>query len=214
MDQGDRDDVMDDGLRDRMRRLRWRLSGAWGLPTFVLTTIAGTVVISLLPIVGQDTNIVAAFLFCGFANLVVMGIVAPWGGWWLRRRRPQLPRAIAVDRAGTALMTGLVGVLLIVGLAHHGAVVTADDTDARQLQAVRQYLQTQAPAEYVHSVGNENVWKQSDTLYRTCVPGRDPRKNLCVYVDMSGPYPALNVDRDQQPNSVVAGPDNPGRRGG
>ncbi|MCW2957515.1 MAG: hypothetical protein JWP18_318 [Solirubrobacterales bacterium] len=213
MDDGDEDHGTDEGLRDGLRRLRWRLSGAWGLPTFVLATLAGAVIIVRLPLAGQSSNLVGAFLLCGFANLFVLAVLAPGAGWLLRRRRPELPRAVAADRAGTALMVGVLGVLLGVGIAHHGAKVASDDMDRRQLAAVRRYLHDQAPAQYRGNIGRENVWKQSDDLYRTCVPGRDRRKNLCLYVDMSGPYPAINVDPDQQPNSVVAGPDNPGRSG-
>jgi hypothetical protein len=213
MDDGARQPATDDGLRDRLRRLRWRMSGAWGVPTFILATLAGAVIISLRPIAGQSANVVGAFLFCGFANLAVVAVLARPAGWCLRRRHPELPPAVAADRAGTGLMLALLGVLTAIGLAHHGSVVAAGDADRRQLQAVRAYLVRQAPPEYVHNIGNESVWKQSDVLYRTCVPGNDPGKNLCMYVDVSGPAATVRVDPDQQPNSVVAGPDNPGRRG-
>ncbi|MCW3017363.1 MAG: hypothetical protein JWO02_4455 [Solirubrobacterales bacterium] len=213
MDDGAQEPAEDDGLRDRLRRLRWRMSGAWGIPTFLLATLAGTVIINLLPIAGQSSSVVGAFLLCGFANLVVLGAIAPIAGWWLRRLHPELPRAVAADRAGTGLMVGLLGGLVALGVAHHGSVVAAGDADARQLQAVRDYLRRQAPPEYVQNIGNESVWKQSDVLNRTCVPGNDPRKHLCVYADLSGPTPTIRVDPDQQPNSVLAGPDNPGRQG-
>jgi hypothetical protein len=213
MDDGNQQHGTDEGLRDRMRRLRWRLSGAWGLPTFVLATVAGTGGVVLLPLAGQQSNVVGAFLLCGFANLFVLAVLAPGAGWILRRRRPQLPRAVAVDRAGTGLMVALLGVLLAIGITHHGAKVASDAADRRQLAAVRRYLHDQADGQYRANIGHESVWKQSDGLYRTCVPGRDPQKNLCLYVDMAGPYPAISVDPDQQPNSVVAGPDNPGRHG-
>ncbi len=214
MDDGAAEHGTREGPRDRLRRLRWRLSGAWALPTFVLTTAAGTVVVMLLPLAGQRSNAVGAFLLCGFANLFVLAVLAPAAGWMLRRSRPGLPRVVATDRAATGLMVGLLGVLLTIGLVHHGAKVASDDADRRQLAAVRRYLHDQADAQYLANIGRESVWKQSDDLYRTCVPGRDRRKNLCLYVDMSGAYPAITVDPDQQPNSVVAGPDNPGRSGG
>jgi len=157
---------------------------------------------------------VAAFLFCGFANLAILGIVAPGVGWVLRRRRPGLPRAVASDRAGTGLMLGLLAGFLALGLTHHDAVVASGDADTRQLRAARAYMRSTGSPEHVRNIGNESVWKMSDELYRTCVPGDDTRKHLCVYVDLSGPRPLVRRDADQQPNSVVAGPDNPGRRGG
>lgn len=214
MDDGAPSDAQDEGLQDRLRRLRWRLSGAWALPTFGVATVAGAIVIDVLPIVGQSTNFVAAFLFCGFANLLILGVLAPGAGWVLRRRRPALPRAVATDRAGTALMLGLLVGFLALGLAHRDAVLAADDADALQLRAARAFVTRTGEGQYVSNIGNESVWKQSDELYRTCVPGDDPRKHLCVYVDLSGAHPLVRRDADQQPNSVVAGPDNPGRRGG
>lgn len=194
--------------------MRWRLSGAWQAPTFVLVTIAEAVLLNRLPIAGDSNGLVAGFLFAGFANLALLAGAAPLAGAVLRRRHPELPRAIAVDRAGTTLMLSLLALFVGLGIAHHPSIVAAEHSDARALQAARRYLREQAPAEYARHVGSENVWKQAPDLYRTCVPGDDPHRNLCLFVDTSGPAAAVTVDPDQQPNSVVAGPDNPGRRTG
>jgi hypothetical protein len=202
-----------DGLRDHLRRLRWRLSGAWQLPSFVATTLAGTLLVHLLPFAGQRTDLVGAFLLCGFANLVILAAVAPAAGWLLRRRRPALPRAIAVDRAGASLMGGMLAVFALLGVLHHPAVVDADHADGRQLAAARAYLERNAPAEYVHHLARPSVWKQADFLYRTCFAGNDPQRNLCLFVDMTHDPPLVTKDPDQQPNSFIAGRDNPGRRG-
>lgn len=216
MDDGPPDlDTRDehDGLRAAARRVRWRLSGAWQLPTFGLTTLAGAIVIHLLPLAGEQASVPGAFLLAGFANLIVMAILAKPGGWLLRRTRPALPAAIAVDRAGTALMAAVLVLFIVLGVAHRGAVQDARDADARQLVAARAYLTANAPAEYVRHIGSPSVWKQADFLYRTCFAGTDERKNLCLIVDLSRTPPRVTPDPDQQPNSVVAGPDNPGRHG-
>ena len=197
----------------RLTRLRWRLRGAWQWPTFIGLTIAEGVMLHLLPVAGDSADALGAFLLCGFANLGVVALLAPLAGRRLRRRRPQLPRTVASDYAGTALMVALFAVLLAAGLAHRPAVRAAQDTYRLQLGAVRRYLADQAPAEYARNIGHESTWKQAPDLFRTCVPGRDPRRALCLIVDTSGPVPSVVRDPDQQPNSVVAGPDNPGRRG-
>jgi hypothetical protein len=202
-----------DGLRDHARRLRWRLSGAWQLPTFVASTLLGTVLVHLLPFAGQETDLVSAFLLCGFANLIVLAALAPGAGWLLRRRRPALPQAIATDRAGASLMVGVLALFALLGALHHGSVVDAEHSDDRQLAAARAYLQRNAPAEYVHHLDRPSVWKQADFFYRTCFAGNDPRKNLCLFVDLSRDPPLVTEDPDQQPNSFIAGQDNPGRRG-
>lgn len=202
-----------DRLRDHARRLRWRLSGAWQLPTFVVTTLAGTLLVHLLPFAGQRTDVVGAFLLCGFANLVILAALAPAAGWLLRRRRPALPRAIAVDRAGATLMGAMLGAFALLGALHHSAVLDAGRSDGRQLAAARAYLERNAPAEYVHHLERPSVWKQADFLYRTCFAGNDPQRNLCLFVDMTHDPPLVTEDPDQQPNSFIAGGDNPGRRG-
>lgn len=202
-----------DRLRDHARRLRWRLSGAWQLPTFVATTLAGTLLVHLLPFAGQRTDVVGGFLLCGFANLVILAALAPVAGWLLRRRRPDLPRAIAVDRAGATLMGVMLGVFALLGVLHHPAVVDAGRSDGRQLAAAREYVERNAPAEYVRHLERPSVWKQADFLYRTCFAGNDPRRNLCLFIDLSHEPPLVTEDPDQQPNSFIAGRDNPGRRG-
>jgi hypothetical protein len=197
----------------RLIRLRWRLRGAWQWPVFATLTVAEAVMLHLLPIAGDSADALGAFLLCGFANLGVVALLAPLAGRRLQRHRPQLPRSVASDYAGTALMLALFAALLAVGLAHRPAVRAAQDSYRLQLDAVRRYLAHQAPAEYARNIGRESTWKQAPDLYRTCVPGRDPARALCLIVDTSGPNPTVVRDPDQQPNSVVAGPDNPGRRG-
>lgn len=214
MDEAARHQEDRERLGDRVRRARWRLRGAWLLPTFALTTLAGTVLVHLLPIAGTHTGVVGAFLLCGFANLIVIAGLAPGGGWLLRRRRRSLPQAIAVDRAGTALMVTLLAVLALAGGLHHAAVVASSDADARALAAARAYVRAHGPSQYaLRSGGGVSVWKPSDTLYRTCFPGRDPARDLCLYVDVSSDPPRVRRDPDQQPNAVIAGQDNPARHG-
>ncbi len=64
------------------------------------------------------------------------------------------------------------------------------------------------------NIDRADTWKQGPDLYRTCVPGRDPRKHLCLIVTTGQHPPGIAVDSDQQPNARVVGPQNPGRRGG
>jgi hypothetical protein len=197
----------------RLTRLRWRLRGAWQWPTFAVLTVAEAVMLHLLPIAGDSANAVGALLLCGFVNLGIVALLAPVAGRALRRRRPGLPASVAADYAGTALLVAALAVLLGAGIAHHPAVTEARDAYRVQLGAVRRWLAHRAPAEYARNIGRESTWKQAPGLYRTCVPGHDPQRALCLIVDTSGPYPSVMRDPDQQPNSVVAGPDNPGRRG-
>lgn len=195
-------------------RLRWRLRGAWQAPTFVVLTLVEAVLLNRLPISGDSgSHVVGAFLLCGFFNLTIVALLAPLLARMLQgRTRADVPRSVAQDRAATALMCALALGLLSLGIAHRPSVSAANDDYAAQLGAVRQYVAHQAPPQYRAGIGAEEVWKQKDGFYRTCVPGPDPRRSLCLFVETDG-VPTVTLDPDQQSNSRIAGPDNPGRRG-
>ena len=55
-----------DGLQTRLRRLRWRLRGAWLWPTFAVAMVVDAVLLHMLPIAGDGgTGWVPAFLLAG-----------------------------------------------------------------------------------------------------------------------------------------------------
>jgi len=195
-------------------RLRWRLRGATMWPAFATLTVGEAVLLHLRPVAGEGIGVIPAFLLSGFLNLAVVALVAPLGGWVLCRRRPSLPREVAVDRAGTGLLVAVAVALVVLGTVHHDVVVEADRDFEAQAEAVAAYVRAHAPAAYRANLDRADTWKQGPDLFRTCVPGPDPRKALCLIVRTTRQPPVLVVDPDQQPNSRVAGPDNPGRRRG
>lgn len=196
-------------------RLRWRLRGAWQAPAFVAFTIVEAVLLNRLPIAGDaGLDPIGGVLLCGFFNLAIVGFLAPVIARLARRRRASgVPLPVLQDRVGTSLMGALAVALLAVGVGHRAAVQDSAREYAEHLQAVRAYVAHQAPPEFRAGLGAEEVWKQKDGFYRTCVPGPDPRRSLCLYVDTEG-VATVTRDPDMQPNSRIAGPDNPGRRGG
>lgn len=207
---------MEDGDESIWRaRLRWRLRGAWQAPAFVAATLAGAILLNRLPVVGDDgLDLVGGFLLCGFLNLVVVGLAAPLAARLAQHRRPSaLPLPVLQDRVATSLMGTFVVALLAIGIGHRAAVAESQREFTEHLQAVRAYVAHQAPPEFRAGIGAEEVWKQNDGFYRTCVPGPDPRRSLCLYVDTEG-VTTVTRDPDMQSNSRIAGPDNAGRRGG
>jgi hypothetical protein len=196
-----------------LTRLRWRLRGAWQWPVLWATTVAGALVLRWLPFSGDEgSELFAGFLLCGFANLAIVAVLGPAAGALLRRRRPDLPRPVAADRAATTLMLALLALLLAGGIAHRPTVRAADRDANVQLTAARRWFGHNAPARFRPGIGHENVFKAGPGLFRTCIPGPDPDRNLCVFVNTAGPLPTVREDPDERPNSVVAGPDNPGRQ--
>jgi hypothetical protein len=193
-------------------RLRWRLRGAWQWPTFIAMTVIDAVVLAELPFSGEDGSLMGGLLGAGFLNLAIVAVLAPLGGWVLHRRRPQHPRAVAADRAGTALLVALGVAFLAGGIANRSHVTAARGDYAAGLAAARRWFAHNEPAVYVAHGGQESVWHPGGALFRTCLPSAQPGRDVCVYVDTSGPNVTVTRDRDQQPNSVIAGADNPGRQ--
>jgi hypothetical protein len=194
-------------------RLRWRWRGAHVWPAFAAAVVVDGLLLELLPVADDHgPGIVPAVLLAGFLNLFVVAVCAPLAGRWLRGRRPGTPRVVADDQAGTTLLLAGVAVVLALGIAHHPVVRAADRAAAVQAQAARRFVLGQAPHAYAVNVDRLDTWKQGPDLYRTCVPGPDPARSYCVFVNTDQSPPGVTRDPDQRPNATVAGPDNPGRR--
>jgi hypothetical protein len=195
-------------------RLRWRLRGASQWPVFVLALVVDAILLHVLPIAGEGGgSIVGTFLLAGFLNLAVVAVLAPVAGRLLQRRCPALPLVIAQDRAGTGLLVALTLALGGIGLAHHPTVRDARDDFGAQASAARDYISRHGAPQYRRNLDRLNTVKPGPDVYRTCAPGSDPRRWLCVYVFTDRSPPRVELDRDHQPNSRIFGPDNPGRRG-
>ncbi len=190
-----------------LHRLRWRLRGAWAAPAFVLFTLADAVVLHLLPFVGDEpVGLVGTLLIAGFLNLLVVAVLGPLASLGLRRRDPRLPAFAAKDRASLWALA-LVCLLLLAGGMLHRPVVQGEEEDLRaQAIAARRYFLRQAPARFRPGIGEMTTWKAGEDLYRTCIPGPDPERALCVYVETDQSPAGIRLDRSQEPNEVFAGP--------
>ena len=194
-----------------LRRMRWRMRGAWQWPAFIALTIADGLLIHALPLAGDGTGVVAGVILAGFFNLFAVAVLAPIAGLVLRRRRRDLPRVIASDYAGTALLLGVTAVLLALGLAHRPAVQAGERAMAAQEAAVRGYVLSQAPRAYRAGLAEANTWKIEDDLFRTCVPEHGSTRWLCLMVDTSQRPPGVTVDEDHVPNQSFFGARGTGR---
>jgi hypothetical protein len=187
------------GMEDRVwtRRLRWRLRGARLWPLFVVLTVLDGLLLHHNPIAGDSTGVVGGILLAGVFNLIALVLVAPLLSRLLRGSRPV---EIADDRAGTVAILAVTVVLAAIGLAHAGAVDDANRAMAEQLTAARRYFELHAPPEYSVNRGHISTWKQSDTFFRTCIPGPDREHALCVFVDTTGDPPDVRLDPAHVPN--------------
>jgi hypothetical protein len=187
-------------------RLRWRVRGAWMWPAFVAFTVADGLLLHARPIAGDNTGVPAGMLLGAFFNLLAVAVGAPLLGRLLRRSRPEVPRFVAADYAGTALIVAVCAALLAGGLIHHPAVRERQRDFRAQARAARAYVLAHAGAAYRNNLPRGNTLRVDSDLYRTCVPGPDPRRALCLYVDTSVTPPRVRRDTSREPNASFARP--------
>jgi hypothetical protein len=183
-----------------LKRLRWRLRGAWLWPTFVVATVLEAVLLHWLPVQGDATGWVAALLAAGCLNLIAVVVVGGVGGIWLRRRRSDLPKVVADDYAGTvALAIAAVG-FVTAGVLHRPTVDHRREAFSEQSLAVRSWVAIHGDAYARAHVARANSVLLDDDLYRTCVPEPDPKRSLCLVVDTTTSPPSIRRDRNREPN--------------
>jgi len=188
--------------RASLTRLRWRLRGAWMWPAFAALTVVDGVLLHELPIASDGIALVPALLLSGFLNLFVVAVAAPLSGRLVRRRRADLPKVVAADYAGAALLGAVTVALLVGGLLHRPAVERADRDLRLQAGAARDFMLTNAPPAVRARLGHADTIRLSDRFYRTCVPEGRPRRAFCVFVRTTQDPPVVREDHDRSPNAA------------
>ena len=187
--------------RQALRRLRWRMRGAWQWPAFFALTLADAAVLALLPFYDDGPGYVGGLLLGGFFNLVAVAVLAPLGGRVLRRRRPDLPRTVASNYAGTALLVAVFAGLVVAGLAHRPAAKADSRERAAVLGSVHAYVLSQRP-DLRARLGTIDVMEVEAGLYRACVPQRAADRWLCLFVTTDQSPPGVTRDHDEHSNET------------
>lgn len=184
-------------------RLRWRMRGAWLWPTVLLLVAVEIVLLLRLPPYGTSGpgNAGSAFLLAGFANLFLIAAIAPLLGRRLRRRRPDLPQVVAADYAGTSLVCLLAAGILVAGVAHRPAIAGVEEDRRAMFAAVHSYVSSSEPG-YQNRLVRADAVRLEDEMYRTCVPGTDPKRWLCLFVRTEGRPASVTLDKDRVGNSA------------
>jgi hypothetical protein len=188
-------------------RLRWRWRGALQWPVFCVLTVLDALLLGELPIAGDGgTDFVPALLVAFFFNLLAVAVVAPLVGYRLRRRRPDLPKVVADDYAGTVLVFVVTLGLLAGGLAHRSDVRDAEHDFVVQQAAARRFIARQAPPEFRPRAAESDTLKLGDDYFRTCAPGPDPKRWFCVFVETDVAPPGITVDTNRISNATLSRP--------
>jgi hypothetical protein len=182
--------------------MRWRMRGAWQWPAFCGLTLADGAVLALLPFYSDGPGgFVPAVLVAGFFNLVAVAVLAPLAGRLLRRRRPDLPRMVASNYAGTTLVVAIFVALVVGGIAHRPASEAEQQDRAAVIGSVHAFVSTQRP-QLQRQLGATDVMRLEDRLYRACVPERRPGRWLCLFVTTAQSPPGVTLDHDEHSNET------------
>lgn len=187
--------------RGGLRRLRWRLRGALLWPLFVLVTLLEMPLLHWLPLAGRRTGLLAALLLAGSLNLIAVALLGGLGGRAIRRRRPDLPKVVADDHAGTAALASVAVAFVAVGLVHRPEIGDERAAFGAQALAVHRWVEAHGDAFARAHVDAATTLRVDAGLYRTCVPGRDPRRWLCLVVDTSSSPPVVRRDPNHESNA-------------
>ena len=196
---------VDERRRDRLRRARWRLRGALLWPTFAAATLVDAAIMHWLPIAGEGTHWVPALLLAGCLNVAAVALLGGLGGLALRHLCPSLPKVVADDRAGTAVLGLLAGTYLVAGLVHGPEVDAQRDAFSAQSVAVRRWIDANGNSFARAHVDRADSIRIEQDLYRTCVPRSAPRRHLCLIVDTSTSPPRVTRDSSGESNAELNG---------
>jgi hypothetical protein len=193
------------------RRLRWQLLAAWRWPALiVLTFVNGAIATALSPVSGH-TKFVPAVIISAFANIFLVGAVAPWLARRIAARRgralpaPQFPPVdsgeILVDRVATALLLLATLGVLVAGLGHEQPNLAPTKASADAGNAMRSYVLAHGTPELKRNVEAANTTRVRPDYFRICVPHNNPAHAFCVFVDTSRKPPAVTPDDNTTPNA-------------
>lgn len=168
----------------------------------MVLTVADAVLLVVLPIAGTGPPFVDALLLATFFNLVAVAALGRGLAWWVRRRRPDVPKVVAEDRAGVALLCVVTAALVLAGSLHAPGAGEAKRAVRAQRDAVRAFVLAHGAAVHRAHLGAMDTEQHGPDFFRTCVPG-DPARDiaaLCLLVDTAQDPPRVHVDRDRSPN--------------
>ncbi len=212
---------MGSGERFWLSRLRWRLRGAWQWPAFGFLTLLDGLVLDRLPPQAPDRlNFVEGVLIATFANLVLVGALAPFLAKRLTARReaslaaagapPQsaessrAEREVFQDRVATFLLAAGLVAALVSGVANRPAIVSETEDTEEVGRQLRDYVVRSGSEELHRNLETANTIRLSEDYFRVCVARDDRRRHFCLFIDTEKDPPRVRRDPSAESNSAYA----------
>lgn len=167
-----------------------------------MATLLEMVLLHVAPVQGEATGWVAGLLVAGCLNLIAVALMGQIGGRALRRRRPEMPRVVADNYAGTAMLAIVGAAFVVAGVLHRPAIAAREAAFGEQSRAVREWVAINGDTYTRAHVNLADTLPVDEDLFRTCVPGRDPKRHLCLVVDTSKSPPIVKRDSSREPNAI------------
>jgi hypothetical protein len=189
----------------RITRLRWRMHGAWMWPSFIVLTVLDGALVSWRPLSGDSESAVSGWLLGLWISLVGIVVLAPALGMALRRVRRDMPKVVARDYAGTAVIVAVTAAFLAVGLIHHSSVTSDDRAIEDAVARAESYIGDHAPSQFQVNLGSaQTLAIQPGSIYRTCVRNRAGTESYCVVVNRDRPIGRSVSPAGSEPNQFLA----------
>ncbi len=190
--------------RARYVRMRWRRSGAWMWPAFVVLTLMDGVVGHLLPPAGATETLVAATLLGLVLNVIAVVLLSRPLGIVLRRLRRDIPGVVARDYGGTVVVFAVAAILLTAGLVHRPVIHARQRAIEDAIVRAQAWIGDRAPDQFRRNLQDVSLLAiEPGTIYRACVPSVDGGRSYCVIVNRGLPFPNSVKFSGYEPNSVL-----------
>ena len=184
-------------------------------PVFVaVTLLEGVVLDALPPVAFREMDFVLGVLIATFANLFIVGVVAPFLAKRLAARpgpagapeAASIERDVLQDRVAAALLVAGLGATIVSGLANRPVIVSETEATEENARAVREFVNRSGSEELRRNIETANTVRLSEGFFRTCIARDDRRRFVCVFVDTDREPTAIRRDSSAEPNSALTQP--------
>jgi hypothetical protein len=206
---------MDPGERFWWSRLRWRLRGATQWPAFVvLTLLDGLVLDRLPPVATLGLNFIEGVLIATFANLFLIGALAPFLTRRLAARQqapapsrvpPEAQHAVRQDRVATLLLVAGLAATIVSGLANRPLIVSETQETEEAARALLDVANNSPDAELRRNLETANTVRLGEGYFRICIARDDRERFACFFIDTQKEPTEVRRDPSVEPNDEVAG---------